>query len=105
MVTMQALEALLSYVNEGSRVCPMPVQWDELWQSLPDRRRVGNGWEPAAPLILAGWWASTNDDKRERLAYHIRWAFEHGAFEAADRFLRMLPTEHWHHSDRSKPNF
>lgn len=48
-------DSLISYSREKSRVCPMPMQWDALWNLLPNRKRVGSGWEPALPLILAAW--------------------------------------------------
>jgi hypothetical protein len=49
------LHDLLNYVRDNRRVCPVPQRWNELWEMLPDRKRVGNGWEPPLPLILAAW--------------------------------------------------
>jgi hypothetical protein len=50
------LKELLEYVGSNNRVCPQPQKWDELWKLLPDRKRVGGGWDPPLPLILAAWW-------------------------------------------------
>ena len=44
---------LIAYCRENSRVCPMPQRWNALWELLPNRKRVGGGWEPPLPLILA----------------------------------------------------
>ena len=41
---------------------------------LPDRRRVGHGWEPAVPLIFAAWWESPGLAKNLRFLEHLEWA-------------------------------
>ena len=64
---------------------------------LPNRRRVGAGWEPALPLILAAWHDSPAMLKVLRLREHIEWAEQHGALDAIHEFLAALPEEKWHH--------
>lgn len=91
------LTALLEYVKGGDRVCPMPVQWSELWQMLPGRQRRGSVWEPPPPLIVGEWFTTPSFAKRERLAEHIRWADAHGALAEVDRFLRALTEGDWAH--------
>jgi hypothetical protein len=60
---------------------------------LPGRSRVGVGWQPAPPLILA-----SHDTpamlKMLRLAEHIEWAAKHDSLEAIGKFLRE---DDWHH--------
>jgi len=68
-----------------------------LWELLPDRKRVGGGWEPALPLILAAWHDTSYLMKILRLAEHIEWAAEHGALETVAVFLRDLREEDWFH--------
>src|SRR6266700_2981034 len=63
----ESLEQLLSYCRENGRICPVPMQWNALYQILPETRRKGFGWEPPLPLILAAWWESPDGDKQERL--------------------------------------
>ena len=75
----------------------MPQRWHALWQLLPDRGRVGGGWEPALPLILAAWHDTPAILKMNRLAEHIEWAAEHGALESVSAFLRGLREEEWFH--------
>lgn len=99
------LAALLNFVTTDDRVCPRPIEWNELWQSLPNRRRTETGWEPALPLVLAGWGTSTNEAKAMRLREHLNWARQHDGLDAADKFLRSLPPEAWHHSCTTKPNY
>ncbi|MFN8091968.1 MAG: hypothetical protein U0599_07080 [Vicinamibacteria bacterium] len=91
------LAALLQYVKEQDRVCPMPVRWTELWESLPGRQRRGAAWEPPPPLIVREWFATPSFAKQERLAEHIRWADAHGALAEVDRFLRGLTESEWAH--------
>jgi hypothetical protein len=89
------LESLLQFVAEDGRVCPMPDYWHRLWEMLPDRRPTGSGWNPPVPLILAGWWASNDEIKRERLAAHLRDAAAHGVLAQVDRYVRTLPEKAW----------
>ena len=105
MTSTTGLDDLLAYVRAESRICPMPQHWDRLWKMLPRCPQYARPSEPHAPLILAGWTYSTNADKAERLAYHIRWAHEREAFEAVNTYLRSLPADAWHHSNPTKPNY
>jgi hypothetical protein len=93
----ETAETLIAYAQENSRVCPQPMQWNEFWNLLPERKQIGGVWHPSLPLILAAWWEATNLDKMLRLAEHIRWAEEHGAIEVVSQFLRGLPESDWHH--------
>lgn len=65
------LEALLRYVQSEGRICPEPGKWNELWEMLPDRKRVGNGWQPSLPLILGAWNYASGIEKMLRLREHI----------------------------------
>jgi hypothetical protein len=93
----ESTERLIAYCRENSRICPMPQQWNKLWELLPDRRRVGGGWEPALPLILAAWHDTSGMQKMLRLAEHIEWAAEHGALGSVAVYLRGLSEEDWFH--------
>jgi hypothetical protein len=91
------LTELLSYCRHNGRVCPRPQRWNELWEMLPARRRVGNGWEPALPLILGACWDTPALLKMLRLEEHIRHAEAHGTLSEVDRYLRALPETEWAH--------
>lgn len=86
-------ESLISYCRENSRVCPMPMQWDALWNLLPNRKRVGSGWEPALPLILAALHDTPALIKMLRLDEHIRWADQQITLDKISTFLRNLPED------------
>lgn len=90
-------DSLFSFCKQNHRVCPLPQPWNQLWEMLPDRQRVGDGWEPPLPLILGAWWFSSNLEKMLRLEEHIRWAEQHGHLEQVDAFLRGLAESDWHH--------
>src|SRR4051794_12694909 len=89
--------ALLAYFKANGRACPQPKPWSALWEMLPERRRVGNGWEPALPLILAAWWETAALRKHLRFLEHLEWASAHGCIEEADPYVRALREPDWHH--------
>lgn len=91
------LEEVLAEAKKHKRICPLPQKWNELYKILPDKKRKGNGWEPALPLILAAWWDTPAMLKMIRLQEHIEWASEHGALDAVRDFLMNLKEEEWHH--------
>ena len=91
------VETLVAYCREGHRVCPLPPLWNRLWEMLPNRKRVGTGWQPSPPLILAAWHDTPAMLKMLRLVEHIEWAEQHGALESIARFLRELREEDWFH--------
>lgn len=89
------LQALLEYVQEDGRICPIRVCWDRLWEMLPDKMHIGRDWEPPLPLPLAVWWETPLKEKTLRLDRHIRYAAEHGVLDEVDSYLRGLKTEEW----------
>jgi hypothetical protein len=88
------LDGLLKFVRSEGRVCPH--RWHDMWEMLPDRKRVGAGWHPPLPLILGAWSMTTDEDKRLRLKEHIEYGAQHGVLEDLDVFLRGLPLREWH---------
>jgi hypothetical protein len=93
------LERLLAYCSANARVCPQPLQWNELYQMLPEKCRRVDGFEPALPLILAAWWEATDSQKKQRLKEHIQWANDHGVLSNVNNFLQSLPESDWHHGE------
>ena len=91
------INELKAYCTQNNRVCPNPQQWNELWQMLPELKREGSGWIPSAPLILAAWWHTSDDEKRERLFEHIDYAANHNFLKQSDAYLRALPEDQWTH--------
>lgn len=90
-------EQLLEYVTANGRACPQPTHWNALWEMLPNRRRAGNEWEPALPLILAAWWDTPALQKHLRFLEHLEWAHTHGCIDQVDAYLRTLPETDWFH--------
>ena len=90
-------ESLIAYCRENNRVCPLPDLWNRLWKMLPSRERVGTGWQPAPPLILAAWHETPAMPKMIRLADHIKWAEQRGVLGPVSKFLRELKEEQWFH--------
>jgi hypothetical protein len=86
------LDALLKYVRENNRVCPMPKYWLQMYEKLPHR----DSNEPAVPLILGGW-DSPALFKMLRLEEHIRYADTQGVLREVDQYLRGLEERAWLH--------
>jgi hypothetical protein len=94
----ETVENLVAYCRENDRVCPLPPLWNRLWGMLPARSRVGAGWQPPPPLILAAWHDTPATLKMRRLAEHVEWAAKHGSLEAVGKLLRGLREEDWYHT-------
>lgn len=93
----ESAESLVEYCRENRRVCPLPSLWHQLYEMLPNRRRVGGGWQPSLPLILAAWHEASALSKMLRLAEHIEWAEQQGVLDEVSRFLRGLREKDWYH--------
>lgn len=94
------LDDLLEFVKADGRICPNPQEWNGLWEMLPDKKRVGSGWEPTLPMILGAWWVTPPYIKTGVVEIHIRYAAEHGVLEEVDAYLRSLKPEQWLNSNR-----
>ena len=90
------LTLLLKYVQAEGRICPQPQRWNELWEMLPDKERVGLGWRPSLPLILGAWGHTSGFEKMLRLREHIEYAASKGVLGSVEHFLRSLPSDQWH---------
>ena len=95
---MQTVENVIAFCRENERVCPKPQLWNALYAMLPNKQRVGEGWEPPLPLILAAWHDSSDAAKRLCLANHIEWAEKQGCLDTVAKFLRSLTEKEWHRS-------
>ena len=91
-------QSLIAFCRENHRVCPMPKNWNTLFEMLPNRKRTALGWEPPLPLILEAWDNTSGPLKTLRLAEHIEWAAANGALDAVSVFLRALPEAEWLHA-------
>lgn len=73
----------------------MPKEWKQLYDMLPDTRRLGNSWDPPLPLILGAWHDTPALQKLIRLREHMVWANEYGVLEAVDRYVRSILESGW----------
>lgn len=91
------LDEILMFSQAEQRICPQPQVWNQLWELLPNKNRVGSGYEPLPPLILGAWWHTSDSEKQNRFLSHIRWASEHDALTKIASFIKSLTPEHWHY--------
>ncbi|MDB5872895.1 MAG: hypothetical protein JWQ07_2337 [Ramlibacter sp.] len=92
-----SIAEVMAEARRNNRMCPQPVQWQQLYELLPDKKEGPRGWEPPQPLGGAAWAATPALAKRMCLRDHIEWADAHGALDAVHAFLKNLTEEQWHH--------
>lgn len=91
-------DEIRAYCSDKSRVCPVPIRWNELWELLPSKqRKATGGWEPSLPLILGAWHETTNLEKIARLNEHLKWAADHGSLDELRTFICSLEESDWLH--------
>lgn len=90
------LETLVREFFVNKRVCPAPKKWNDLFSLIS--RKAGTQ-DLSAPLILGGWWASNNLEKKIRFKSHIEFAYNNGVIEEVKEFLSKLDETEWHHLD------
>ena len=91
------LDEILTFSQTEQRICPQPQVWNQLWELLPNKSRVGAGWEPSPPLILGAWWHTSDAEKQSRFLSHIHWAAEHDSLPKVAAFIKSLVSEQWHY--------
>lgn len=96
---MDRLSDLIEMCKINNRVCPKPQNWDKLWKMLKNKKRVGNGWIPSLPLILAAWHHSSDSLKRERLMEHLKWAEEQNQIDEINEYLTSFNETDWYHEN------
>lgn len=89
-------DELLLFVQDNNRVCPVPPEWNKLFQLLPGSTDTDKVDKPY-PLILNAWWYSSDNDKRNRLKDQIHWAKEHNGLIEITDYLLTLTESDWMH--------
>jgi hypothetical protein len=108
IMTSATLAILLNYAEEQERVCPRPIEWNELYTIVGGTRRdAPNGiiWTPMPPLVLSAWNFSNDVERKRRFNEHLAWADANGTIDIADAFLRSLSEEAWHHRSPASPRY
>jgi hypothetical protein len=90
-------EKIFELIKINNRVCPNPQPWNELWNELKNKKRVGSGWHPPAPLILAAWHHTSDIEKANRLLEQVEWAEEQSQLDKVFEYLNGLLEQEWHH--------
>jgi len=77
------IEGLKDYSRINYRICPMPQNWNELFNLL----RYKKPKEPSVPLILAAWWEVTAQDKQNRFFEHLEWTGKQGQINEMSDYI------------------
>lgn len=92
-------QLVMAEARRFNRVCPLPEQWQQLYDLLPAKIISGGSSQPPPPISGPAWSATSAMPKRMCLRDHIEWAEHHGALEVVMLFLQSLPESQWHHMD------
>src|SRR5688572_10465584 len=86
--------------KEGEIVCPEPRLWYDIYQRLVEATQGGRTLiaKPPRPLILGGWWGSSDLEKQVRWRETIEWAKLWGLSD----LIGELPDERMHKVDLMK---
>lgn len=92
------LKELLGYCQSDERICPNPYYWEGVFKRFRGEESYMRDTFPPNPLILGGWWASDDDEKRLRFLTHIYWAYthNHNLFEQTKRYIECLDGDKWY---------
>lgn len=71
------IKALKSLSNEDKKICPTPVFWAPLHQTLIAHAKTNHLPPPPMPLILAGWNFSSDKEKKARWLETVSWCESH----------------------------
>ncbi len=78
--------------GESMKICPQPNRWHRVHQALLTACRGENINElPPIPLILNGWFFTSDLEKADRWAETVRWAERYGLSD-----LTTVPAEDWY---------
>jgi hypothetical protein len=91
MPEQETFESLWEYCTANSRVCPMPMKWNDLFNMLKYKEQLD------LPLILNGWEMSSPLEKNLRFKEHIESASNSDQIEKVGEYLRDLPEDDWAH--------
>ena len=90
------LVELLDYCQSDERACPNPIYWEGIFKRFRYEKSYMRGMFPPNPLVLGGWWASNDDEKRLRFLTHIYWSYKHNIFEDTKRHIKRLDDDGWY---------
>jgi hypothetical protein len=94
--TVSVDEAMVE-ARRNNRVCPLPLQWQALYDLLPSRIGANGRRQPMQPLVGAAWGGTSSLSKRMCLRDQVEWAQAHGCLDAVYFLLRNLQESEWHH--------
>jgi hypothetical protein len=86
---------LIEYCKSNNRVCPESDHWIVVYSILPPA--AGSEKPPPLPVILDESLRTSQIMRQLIFRKHVQWAYDQGAIERVDRYLRSLSEDQWHH--------
>ena len=100
---MNELEDFIKELRSKNVVCLLPQAWNKFFQHF--EKRLRNKVKLPNPLILGGWYASNDYDKRERFEEHIRTISSHLGLKAITYYFdRAIKENDYLISDQIDPS-
>lgn len=90
------LDDFIQGLDAEGKVCLAGHYWDKLFTIATGSHKRDNSVLPN-PLILAGWWASDDDEKSERFRLHLKHGHENGRWKELIDYISTVPKEAWHY--------
>jgi hypothetical protein len=88
---------LIDRIYLNNLCCPLPPHWAELSNRVCSEQLLRSSEERyPTSLILAGWWESSDAEKRSRLLEQILFAYRHGRLGEGYEYLMSLEDDKWH---------
>ena len=102
-INMNEVEDFIKELRSKNVVCLLPQEWNKFF--LHFEKRLRNKVKLPNPLILGGWYASNDYDKRERFEEHIRTISLHLGLKAVTYYFdRAIKEKDYLISDQIDPS-
>lgn len=84
------------HVFKENRVCPKPIFWNDI-NEIAISNCINGSEHPPIPLILGGWFYSSDEEKAHRLWTLISWSYQNKTSTLIWAYLIRLKNQDWHY--------
>jgi len=91
------VDSVMVEARRNNRVCPLPLQWQVMYDLLPTTVRPDGKRVPTPPLAGLAWHQTPSLSKRTCLREQVEWAATQGCLGTIQSFFGSLQEDEWHH--------